>query len=786
MLRGPDELTGVQLSWIAALRPEPDVTVALVMVPPQLAAQVGPALGGLLEQMAGHRLVLAMSGAGLTRAGRVPMARQIAEDWNLTVTAPAGDVVLAPGGLLFVGGAEPGQWWTYSPGRDARPEGPRWPEPDWAAADDVMSLGTLELRPVPAGMLLCGAGSPASATQDVAGAVPVRRDRPALLCALGDDRQRHLPGAIALLSLLLQHQSWTRHPLLMIPADGTDVLPLGQALSRELSLGVEVLSGVPLGGDRVVLTGASGRTTWSPFVTAVLCRPDAAAPAPLLWRAPLDGLAQVDPVRPRFALTPDLHLSLTRAGLWLHQPGDRRNPGEDAAVDAESARLDIGAPDPGLPHDFPDLATGLDRLITALPAATRGRQRLIVHAALTTPARTGLADVAARHHLPIEFTDTTSAWAPPAAAPEPAAPHAFEKAPPPTIIDPNLRRRRPRPGGAAPAAAPSSNSAASPVAETAWPVEQPVPSWPSAGSPTDPLVGEEPGRSPGTHWSPDARPAPGAPTSSSTSALVTAKTVPPVAFPHGFTHRSTPAERDQVRVLLGGHWDTYAPSVRRAFTRLPALGAGDLAAAAVDLVALSLYLDDDVPVTASLTASFTQDDRAAYHSCLASALTLLPTHRGVVVRGVDASRLRDQGPLAPGRVLTATVPAGGTALTGTVTRPPATAMYVIRSQTARILHPLLDEQRRAGDVMFAPGTRLAVLDTQHGGRHGMDVVFLQELPATSAAPVPEPSVALSELRQAMNAATLTPAGGGEGWPGYAMGVLAEAETALAGAPGVAG
>ncbi len=625
VLRGPDALTAEQITWISALRVGSGVTLALVMVPPESAAQVAPALGQVLGQMTGDRLVLALSGAGAQRRDGQSLAQQIADDWGLTVVAPNGDVVLTPGGMLFVPRQRGIQWWTFVAGERPTPLGPRWPVPDWAPADDVISLGALELRPIPAGMLLCQAGSPVSGFDDLAYAVAAWPERPAVLSALPGDLQRHIPGAMELLSLLLERSAWIRHPLLLAPVNGSDVLPLGRAVARELALRVEVLSGFPLAGrasdepEQVVLADEAGRITWSPFISSVLCRPHDAGPVPLIWRSPAPGLHPIDPVRPVFALAPDVHLTLTRAGLWLHEPGEALPPKESGGVDAERVRLDVGVPGVGLPEN---VAAVLDELMAGLEKEIRARLTIIVHAPLTAEAREGLAEEAARHGVGIEFAGPSMDWGRP---------------------------------------------------------ELP---------PVEPL------------------------------------------------RRSTGTEREQVRAVLGPRWDEQAPTVRRAFEHLPILSAGDRAAAAVDLVALSLFLAGDA------------DDSAAYRACVASALSLLPTHRGPVFRDMDAADYRRLGPLVPGLVVAETGPVAGSSRNVDLPRVPEGARFVIWSQTARILEPLLPDSRLASsiDVMFVPGTRLVVLESIAGGRNGTDLVFLQEEPEGGRVPAD----ALPRLAQALN------------------------------------
>jgi hypothetical protein len=189
-----------------------------------------------------------------------------------------------------------------------------------------------------------------------------------------------------------------------------------------------------------------------------------------------------------------------------------------------------------------------------------------------------------------------------------------------------------------------------------------------------------------------------------------------------------------VRAFIAHRWDEQAATVRRAFERLPVLGTADPAAAAVDLVALSLFLEGDDEF-----GSATDELGSAYRACITSALSLLPTHRGAMFREVNADEHRRAGLLVPGTVLAEPGPVSGRSLT--VGRPhrPQGALFVIWSRTARILEPLRPGSGPAGgivadDLMFVPGTRLVVLESVAGGWNGVDLILLQEVPEGGAVP----------------------------------------------------
>src|SRR5262249_3768930 len=158
--------------------------------------------------------------------------------------------------------------------------------------------------------------------------------------------------------------------------------------------------------------------------------------------------------------------------------------------------------------------------------------------------------------------------------------------------------------------------------------------------------------------------------------------------------------REAFRAMIGLRWDAHAAAVRRAFSRLPAVAAGERAAAAADLVAVRLYLiaqQTEPEGDFGATALRSGDERLSpYLACLNSGLGRLPTYRGAVRRGVDAAAL-DLAHLRPGStVLADPGPVGGRSLP--VRRaeglgpPPTTGTYVIWSDTARRLGALLDPE----------------------------------------------------------------------------------------------
>src|SRR3569833_3276752 len=124
-----------QADLVSAVAPG-DATLVVVAVPDDCADGLWPRRAETLTRacQCTRQVGLAMSGAGVDHPGRGALARRIADDWELTVVAPAGDVLLVPGGALFVRAEENGpdpQRWSFAPTAAPRPLGPRWPRPEW-------------------------------------------------------------------------------------------------------------------------------------------------------------------------------------------------------------------------------------------------------------------------------------------------------------------------------------------------------------------------------------------------------------------------------------------------------------------------------------------------------------------------------------------------------------------------------------------------------------------------------------------------------------------------------
>jgi hypothetical protein len=424
LLRPADERPEEQIELIGelgALAPAEGVTVVVVAVSDEHSEAMWPRLGEVLSQVGREprSVVLAMSDAGRGRTDRDALARRIADAWGLTVVAPAGDVVLVPGGTMFAhaveGEPEP-QWWSFAPGGEPVALGLRWPAPEWRTAFTDLtppSDGPL-VTDVPAGMLVHRAGGPPPGPGGIAYAVPAAGDRPSVLV----DAEVTPAELVRVLSGLVARPEWRRHPLRLVPAGAGDLLPAGQAVVRELGLDVEVLTGPPVdltetpgepAGRRVVLLDDAGRPAWWPFVSSVLCRPPGRdgvtpPPRPLDWRSPATGMRVADAARAVLWFGDTWRVAVTRAGLWAY-PADaeaERFPDWLTAAwpaAADTVRVDVGAAGRTVDDRVWPL---LDDLLAALPPRPRARLRLVVHGTVTVRGDQAVRTLATRHGAGLE------------------------------------------------------------------------------------------------------------------------------------------------------------------------------------------------------------------------------------------------------------------------------------------------------------------------------------------------------------------------------------------------
>ncbi|MET8949001.1 hypothetical protein ABZX30_37185 [Streptomyces sp. NPDC004542] len=796
--------------------------------------QLEPVLDECRRSGIGHvRLLWAGGGADLP--GRPAPARRIADTWQLEVVAPAGPVVVAPGGSLFTP-TGPGGWWQFGPGLAPRPLGLRHPAPSWedAAAGLVTdAVDGLVVEPVPAGVLVRTAQPAPDAERAVAASIPADSHR--LAVVVGTPRTPPV-SAQALADLLAMLPERVRATVRLIPGDGRDLLPTGQETADLLGTEVEVVSGIPAllesaDGTRaepaVVLVGADGEPTWRPYLESVACLPAHGGPTPaprlLRWRSPVPGSAEVseDGV---LALDDEWRIAVTRAGLWLGVHGSPPAEASRRALARETMTVDVGVPGQRLDDG---LWPVLDTLMDGLEPSVQGRTTLHVLGRCSAQGRRLLREVTERRQLALEYREEQATG--PAAAGraedtgEPAQPRTAARAAPhadtglteaPWHAEPmSVRIRRvaapPHPVVEAPAAAapsvarapvppgfaeaqaasrsvgrPGSRSVPVPLqvageaATAEGPAAAAVPSPVQAtlAAPAPPAAPVPPPPSP-TPVRPTGlgQERPPAPTAPVRRAAPVVRVTP--------LHHSSDADRRAVQAMAGEQWWQQQAAVARTLMVVPGLRLhGRDEDAHADLIAVRSFLTlDDGPLSwrwlAGRLAAGT-DDVLPYLSCLASGLRRLPSYRGIVLR--DAGVLPAEArALSPGRELREAGPVGTLALDGA---PPAAAdRYLIWSVTGRRVRGLFAPAPAAGkgeEVVFAPGTRFRALGSH--GRPGALTVLLRELAdgdptARHGEHEAQDRAALAALEQA---AERTPEAGGAraSWLPRLTGPLAERST----------
>ncbi|OLR93336.1 hypothetical protein [Actinokineospora bangkokensis] len=186
---------------------------------------------------------------------------------------------------------------------------------------------------------------------------------------------------------------------------------------------------------------------------------------------------------------------------------------------------------------------------------------------------------------------------------------------------------------------------------------------------------------------PQAAPEPAAvPPAAPAPALATE--VPPDA-------RSTPEQRHEVRQHLANRYDVAVRAVARLLAERPGMRTAgtDHSALVAELAVVRVF---------ALNPS--EDFDTAFHTCLAAGLRLLPTLRGVVVRGLSDLPAVGDVLRTPAPVLAVTA-ASDCALPG--------VELLIWTTAARRLSGLVDDDQ-ADDVVLPAQTRLRVLAVEDG------------------------------------------------------------------------
>ncbi|MGY1500741.1 hypothetical protein ACW4TU_29880 [Streptomyces sp. QTS52] len=373
------------------LHPRSGTVTIVAIAPGGAAGALWPRLSELLNTLRAEdtrSIRLVMAGAGDDRPERPALARRIADSWELVVEAPDGQVLVVPGGSVFVPPGD-GGWWRFTPGEQPELLGPRTPAPEWqlgARRVPARLANGCVVDRIPAGLLIRPAEATASRPGDVFHAIPVDHQRPAVVVGVpwGED-----VAASEVAELLISLPAAVRSRVRLAPGGRRDVLRLGQSVAWMLKAEVEVTTGLPLFaterplgsyGVRSVLVGADGAPVWVPFVDSAVCPPsqDADSPPPprlLHWAPPLEEIGGAE--EGVVVLSDRWQATATRAGLWVGPRDGTPPPNSVHAVSGDGPVIEIGRPGERLDSS---LWPVLSRLLETLAPAVRERVALQVHA----------------------------------------------------------------------------------------------------------------------------------------------------------------------------------------------------------------------------------------------------------------------------------------------------------------------------------------------------------------------------------------------------------------------
>ncbi|MFJ2952892.1 hypothetical protein ACIO8H_35560 [Streptomyces sp. NPDC087226] len=201
------------------------------------------------------------------------------------------------------------------------------------------------------------------------------------------------------------------------------------------------------------------------------------------------------------------------------------------------------------------------------------------------------------------------------------------------------------------------------------------------------------------------------------------------------SYRSGPEDRRLLRTTLGKGWEPLSSLVHRAFTRMPALRtADDAEGVTADLIAVCAHLGSPrASEGEELDERLSRRDPGALAlvGCVASGLRRLPSYRGAALR--TSGIFPDGYDLLPGEELGEAVPLSAQQV-GAAYGQLSQDHFLIWSSTARRTDTLTGTPSAGGELLFAPGTRLRVLDTRQRGT--ARIVLLRELAEHDARAVP--------------------------------------------------
>jgi hypothetical protein len=291
---------------------------------------------------------LAVSHAGTMRP--TAPAQWLAEQLQAEVVAPDGVLTTVPGAAFVVGTQGYGSWVKFQPNASPMPFGRRFPVPQWEAMDPNSPWPTGEIgvsEPIPSGLWLRAqqpAFDPAAQDSRPIVALPCREN--VLTVVVGGPGQSSIPtDEVCRLLTALPQAARSRVRLVTYGIDAS----LGQLVADQLGEPIATFTGLPVGnlrtgGPAVIAVDPRGQQTWRPFVTEVQCSPHESVPAVTGYRAPVQGLSEVEPGV--FSLGDGVVLEVVPSGLWVREHDEPYNASEvrSQPVDPEWARLTVGTP----------------------------------------------------------------------------------------------------------------------------------------------------------------------------------------------------------------------------------------------------------------------------------------------------------------------------------------------------------------------------------------------------------------------------------------------------------
>ncbi|MBM7863247.1 hypothetical protein [Lentzea nigeriaca] len=659
---------------------------------------------------------LAVSHAGTMRP--TAPAQWLAEQLQAEVVAPDGVLTTVPGAAFVVGTQGYGSWVRFQPNASPMPFGRRFPVPQWEAMDPNSPWPTGEIgisEPIPAGLWLRAQQPPFDpGAQDARPIVALPCRENVLTVVVGGPGQSAIPTE-EVCRLLTALPQAARSRVRLVPY-GIDTA-LGRLVADELNEPIAMFTGLPVGnlrsgGPAVVAVDPRGQQTWRPFVTEVLCTPHEPVPSVSGYRAPVQGLSEVEPGV--FSLGDGVVLEVVPSGLWVREHDEPYNASEvrSQPVDPEWARLTVGTPGRTTPGA---VAVHGAALVERLEPEVRKLLRVVFCDATVSPP-TPPPPPAPQHAAPAHAAPAPSfGTQTPVAAALGAAAQALsarESSGNGTGFFTAVTPVEPEPAYAVipPSETATVTVSASVVAEAeeaAFPSSDPdaaaVRFRVDGPLPTQPLASwEVPAQSDGER-----------------------ETILP-------DHTSTDLERDAVRRALGERYGVHAATVCRLLAQRPDAEEDPAAfeAMVTDLTALLACVSQDEEMVVDTLRMGRLGRLRPYVACIVSGLNRLPVHSGV------ATVWGASGPTGPRRYRSGDVLVEHGLLDAVANpsqRVEGATEYLLWSVTGRRVEvadrvAVATEER----VVFPPGTAFRVLAVAEAEGDHPQQVLLQEMAGAAA------------------------------------------------------